>query len=44
MEPVPVTGNRLFVLATLDRKEGGIANICPLTLSALEVERYRARR
>jgi hypothetical protein len=38
MELVPVAGNRLFVLATLARKEGGTANICPLTLSALEVE------
>jgi len=32
MEPVPITRDRLFVLATLARKEGGTANICPLAL------------
>jgi hypothetical protein len=30
MEPVPVAGNRLFVMATLAREEGGTANTCPL--------------
>jgi hypothetical protein len=29
MEPVPVAGNRLFVMATLAREERGMANICP---------------
>jgi hypothetical protein len=29
MEPVSVAGNRLFVMATLAREEGGVANICP---------------
>jgi len=38
MEPVPITRDRLFVLATLARKEGGTANICPLTSRLSEVE------
>jgi len=37
MEPVSVVGNRLFVLATLARKEGGMANICPLASRLSEV-------
>jgi hypothetical protein len=41
---VPVAGNRLFVMATLAREEGGTANICLLTLSAWAGRGDGARR
>jgi hypothetical protein len=38
MEPVPVAGNRLFVMVTLAREERRMANICPLASRLSQVE------